>query len=471
MSNVDVSTHAQTNKAGRTGEIEIERIMLIDRYGDDLDITLMLAEMNLYGDLTSPFHTGSILVNDNQGLLYGLPLNGEETILISVKSSSFQTDETISKAYKVFSISNILTTAEGATATYELQLLSLAGFISNLVRLKKRYSGNSTELVLNIVDQYIYTPYKDMVKNMPEDVKATTKMFDDFFNYNHQPSINNLSFVASNWTPGYAINWITARALGDTPNETGKESAGYVFTEGLTSLKYSTLEEMYFEGRIRASPFYDNMSVFRFNYAPASMSKDPTKNYRSIISFTPSKYLNHLDAHKAGVIANQLETYDVLTKRYRKQQFDWVEKHKEYARLEDYENRGGIHYPAVGKHTSFFSPEVCRSYDAKTFSVVTHNQLFNDFAGYEPERVAQQRNYQFGIFNQMTFNVTIYGKLDIEQGSVVHFDFPMNQVNPDTGAEYISGYFIVLAVRHKITLADHYTYLEVAKDSTRVQMA
>lgn len=468
-----MSENKQTNpsQAGRTGEIEIEQILLLDRYDQDFDITLMVAEINLYGDMSTPFHTASIIINDNQGMLFGMPVNGEETILISLKSSSFQTTETISKAYRVISVNNILLTAEGATATYEFQLVSLAGYINNLSRMRKKHTGNCTQVVVDIVDEYLHKPYVEMVRTMPEEVRQTSQMFENFFNYNHRPAINDISFVASNWTPGYAINWVSARAIGSTPDDMGNESAGFVFTEGFRDLHYQTLEEMFYVGRIKASPFYDSFgSIWRFHYFPASTSQNPMRNYQSIISFSPTRYMNHYDAQKRGVLASEVQTYDVLTKRYRRQQFDWVERHKEHARLEDYMDHGGIHTPSSGRYSFLFSPNTPRAYETASFKAVTHNQVFNNFKGYEPERVAQQRNFQFAVLRQMTMEVAIYGRLDAEQGSVIHLTLPLNTPDTDQAAEYISGYYIVLAVRHKITLSEHFTYLEVAKDSTRMDL-
>lgn len=469
-----MSDNKQTNpsQAGRTGEVQIEKVLLMDRYDRAFDITLMIAEINLYGDITSSFSTASLIINDNRRMLFGMPVNGEETIFLSLRSGPYQANNSIVKTYRVVSIKNLLLTSEGATATYELKLISLTGFIDNLSRMKRRHKGNCTQVVIDIVDEFLHKPYLEIVRTMPEEVRNTSKMFEDFFNYDFRPALNDISFVASNWTPSYAINWTAVRAIGSTPDDVGKESAGFVFTEGLKGLNYLTLEEMFYVGRIKASPLYEKHgSIWRFQYFPASTSQNPKMNYQTIIDFSPTKYIDHRAAQRNGVLASEVQTYDVLTKRYRKQQFDWVERHKEYSRLEDYKDRGGIHTPSTGRYSFLFSPNTPRAYETASFNAVTHNQVFNDFKGYEPERVAQQRNFQFASLKQMTMEVTIYGRLDADQGSVVHLTLPTNEPDTDQVAEYISGYYIVLAVRHKITLSEHFTYLEVAKDSTRLELA
>jgi hypothetical protein len=467
----EIKSHTQPGKASRTGEVEIEQILLVTRDNEDFDITLMLGELNLFGELLSPFHTASLLLVDNVGLLHNAPLNGEEIIVITLKASSTQAVQSITKAYKVVSVENINIASEGATAAYDLNLISLLGYVNGLSKIKKKFSGNCTDLVLQITDEYLYEPYMNLVRDMPEPVVATEKMFTDFFEYNHMTASNKTTFVSCGWTPGFAINWIAARAIGITPNEKGKESAGYVFTESFTELHYKTIEEMYFKNRIKASPAYDDiLGIWRFEYFPASASQNPSRNYKSIIDFSFKRYNNLLLAHKSGVLASQLETYDVITKRYRKQQIDWVEEHVEHARLEDYEERAGIHFPAIGRKTFMFSDNVARIYEAKSFKTVTHNQLFDGFSGYEPERIVQQRHYTFDVLNQMTLDVTVYGRLEMQQGSVVHLNFPVNTATPDKAAEYISGYYVVTAVRHKITFNEHFTYIEVAKDSTRAEL-
>lgn len=465
--------YTNPDKALRTGEVAINKVLMIDRLNQSLDISLMMAEINLFGELLSPFMTGSIILNDNIGLLYETPLNGEETLILSLTSSMSQTNKNIIKVFKVVSIDKILTTAEGSTKTYELHLISIIGYLNNLYRIKKRYDGNCTHIVKDIVEEYFYTPYNDWIESIDdaetrEQAQGSIEFLEDFIGKLHMPTVNNVSFVAANWTPAYTINWIATRAIADTPAEMGVESASYVFSETLEKLIWAPLEELIFVGRIKASPFYKNiLGIWRFEYFPGSASRDPAQNYKTIIGFKHSKYINQLAAQESGLLASQVEVYDVITKRYRKEQIDWIEKHREFARIEDYREQEGIHYPDVGRYTFPFSPRLQRSYDNHTYSILTHNQAFPGFEGYTPERSAQQRNFRFAAFGQMALKITVYGRFEMTPGSIVHLDLPVNTPDPDRKARYVSGYYMVFAVRHKITLADHFTYAEIAKDSTR----
>ena len=67
--------------------------------------------------------------------------------------------------------------------------------------------------------------------------------------------------------------------------------------------------------------------------------------------------------------------------------------------------------------------------------------------------------------------ITVQGRCDIELGAVIYFSYPdgtpsaPDEKNENKEDDYYSGYYLVTAIRHKVTLTEHKMILEIVKDS------
>ena len=473
MSNIPNISNA--NDALRSGEIEIVQVALYPRSGDDyIDIQHHVAEINLFGSIYSTFYSATLSIVDNIGLLHSLPIVGEETIVITVKSSSWQSDKALSKVFKVYAVKDFVVDGE-YNNFYNLELISIMGHVNNLIHINKKFSGNCTHTVMDIVQDYMKTPCEEIVAKFDhsEDKAALSIIQNSFDKFLWRPrdiSHNRVQFVANNWTPAYTINWIAERALIWTHhNDTYRPD--FIFNEGMSRIVFQPLSGLSGWGRLEASPAGMGLGKFRYEYLPTAESRNPAIKSKTIIDVSFKRFADGLRSQIVGGLASSLESYDVVTKRYHKQNYDWVTMSKDYAQLERYQDVNGTHYGTESQQNKgLFHPKIPRSFDTKKYSVVKHNQLHNGLPSYLPEQTMQIRRFMFASLEHINLEITVYGNFDIEAGGVVHLTFPVNKMNPEgREARYITGYYLVLGVRHKITQTEHFTYLEVAKESTQMR--
>lgn len=463
--------------AARSGEVEIVEVALFPQSGstDYIDIKFQVVEINFYGDLYSPFYSAKLNVLDNNGLLHHLPIRGGEIVVITVRSGPEQSSITISKIFTIYTVKNYVVDGEYNTL-YNIELISYMGHVNNLIRIDGKFSGNCTDIVTNVVDQYLKEPCEAIAEHIDTStertaVTTTHDMFDFFLNkYIHQPSLNNIDFVACGWSPAYTLNWVSEKALAESRGNS-PENASFIFNEGLRYITYDTLDNLFFVGRLRADPHHNVNGLYQMTYLPVGQSRNPEVRAMIIVDFKFIGFGDMLKTHSVGSLASSLETFDIVTKRYHKQTSDWVSKAKDYAQLEDFDDVGHGHFPSSGKDKGLYAFDSPRSFDSKKFSIVKHNQLFDGLPSYMPERIQQLRNFQFAALENIIMEITVYGRFDIEAGHVVWLSFPVDKANEDKGreAEVITGYFFVTAVRHKITQDLHVTILEVVKESMSVE--
>ena len=72
--------------------------------------------------------------------------------------------------------------------------------------------------------------------------------------------------------------------------------------------------------------------------------------------------------------------------------------------------------------------------------------------------------------------MTVNGRSDIEVGGIVRFDFPSitpkdsNTLESDGTDKYLSGLYLITAIRHKITPLKHMMIMELVKDSAKTAL-
>jgi hypothetical protein len=72
-------------------------------------------------------------------------------------------------------------------------------------------------------------------------------------------------------------------------------------------------------------------------------------------------------------------------------------------------------------------------------------------------------------------NITVPGRTDVEAGALLYLKFPAlgptseKDQTADKSDKNFSGYYLVTAIHHRVTLEEHVMVMEIVKDSLRVE--
>ena len=85
-----------------------EIVMSADRLSEDIDITNLVAQLDIFENLNRPFLTGNLVIVDNIGLLSSVNFVGTEKINVKLGLSVSQEEEpvTINKNFIMTTIKN-----------------------------------------------------------------------------------------------------------------------------------------------------------------------------------------------------------------------------------------------------------------------------------------------------------------------------------------------------------------------------
>ena len=68
------------------GDVDIERIEIFSANGAGVEVTDMVAEIQIFEDMFAPCVTGTLAITDSIDLVNKFPFVGEEKVLIQIKT-------------------------------------------------------------------------------------------------------------------------------------------------------------------------------------------------------------------------------------------------------------------------------------------------------------------------------------------------------------------------------------------------
>jgi len=247
------------------------------------------------------------------------------------------------------------------------------------------------------------------------------------------------------------------------------KSPAYLFYETTQAFYFANIE------RIIEMAVNDKSIYYEYNYVPNNLSadqqgnyvKDVEKEYRKIEELEIVETFNAFKNTNNGYYANRLVTLDVISKKYEIIDYDHVASYGEYKHLEDISKSGAL---APFNSTTLRGPSSLTQFYPK------HAKLFNDAETNANDIIDKTLPRRISTLNELgnfKMVITVPGRTDAEVGSIVYITYPDAQPKDQsdkakTGEDPLfSGFYLVTAIRHKITLIKHMMIMEVVKDSYR----
>lgn len=431
------------------GDIVIAEAVIVASTGYEIDIRAHIGELNFFEDMYRTGLYGNLLIIDSINLGNALNLQGDEYIRIKAYTPGLK--GIIHKTFKVYSITDRMMLTDTGKQSYVLHFCSTEIFIDALSPIYKTFSGKTDEIAAQIFDSYL----------------ATSRNGDGQYTnlYVLGQTENNVKFTSPGWRPMKCINWLASRSL-----EAGYKSPAYLFYETMQGFYFANVEHLIdlsaSSKRIYSEYFYraNNLTGDRESL---SYVKDVDFEYKICEEMKVIETFNGLRNSQTGYLANRTYTFDLTSKEYAVTDYDHAAEWFNYKHLEDI---GGASRPPFLNSNQ----GALRSPAGYNMVYVQHSDLYTGFKNNANEIIDQIAPRRTSALNELTnlkLEITVPGKTDIEVGSIIYFHYPnaspkdQTDLTKDNDDKLYSGYYLVTAVRHKMTLLKHMMILEVVKDS------
>lgn len=436
------------------GDVITEEIFITAANGNNYDIRNFCIGVTLFEDIFSNVMMGNAVLQDSANLIGKIPLQGAEYITFTYKTPSFT--EKISKTFYINKIGDRFFSANDRQAGYVLSFISIEGYLDNTLSISKKYSGTTDSIVRKTFNEYLRTPRHIKKKEL-------TSVFPLISTFQIMGS--SATIVVPYWNPFKVINWAASRSFGSAA-----EAPNFVFYESNKGFYFTSIEQL-------ASKQRESKQLFaEYIYSPSGnmiqgnpkskftyTKPELLEQYSSVRSMKPFNMVDTLKAQDHGYHTSKLISFDVTLKRPEEHVFDYYDQFKSFKHFEE-EN-----HPT-------FSQSTFRNPDANRVVLTKYHKIHNDAKDPLFQKWALQRNSLMYDLSNLKIEIEVPGRTDIEVGRLVNFLYPKNidknanDLLEDTLDPYMSGIYMITAIRHEFVLNKHTMYIELAKDSFKREL-
>ena len=428
------------------GAVDIQTLTLISSSGSSIDLKDYMSEFNLYEDLFSPSLYGTLLIVDSSNIIKEMPIIGDEYVVVKIKTPT--TTNYINKTFRVYSVTNREIVRDLNTQVYILHLISKEAVIDTLKPVFKSFSGRVSDVVKSIFDKYVVADRTVNVNNEtitlnPEKSKLVILTETE----------NSVKFVSPGWTPFKCINWCASKSI---PKE-GK-ACNFVFFETIKNFYFGNIETLF---RINNETEALSLGKYYYKVNQVEENKDVNEKMYNVEDFQVIKTVDHLLNYDSGYLASRLITLDVVNKKYESFDYDHVQRFRDFSHSQG------------DKSTPLFISDTPRNPLTNIKFYPIHPGLHNIKGNINEKMPVIYGNRQSNMMELSNFklNINVPGRTDAEVGRMLYLSFPdvspkseedTAQTNED---KYYSGFYLVTAIRHKISQFKHTMTMEIVKDA------
>lgn len=442
-------------------DYNLKTLNLITPLGDGV-VNLMpfILELNLFEDIYSSTISGEVVVSDAMGLISSFLLNGTEFIQVELQKTQASTTG-ISRNYRVYKISKRVASDSGNYENYVLNFCSEEFLLSEQYRISKSFPRSKiSDIISNILTNYVKI---GTGKTKSINVEQTIGVYD---------------FVLPNKKIFETINWLSTYARPATNNP----GSDMLFFENSLGYNFNSLQTLY-KTPVYQTYKYDPLNLPNTN--PNTQGVNLQQQSTNAMDFEVLNLFDALDAVSSGSFANQLITFDPLTRKANTTYFNYdtyfnkAKTLNKAAVTNNYQNRlKQPLYDPITKNIPGLSLGSLRmmssNSEEKKNKYIANNpdSVANDIfiETYIPNRVSQ-----LALANYTRIKITVPGDPNLVAGRVVTFN--AYSVDPTTYSEgktsanrpldpTYSGNYLITAIRHIVKTTTYITVMELAKDSS-----
>ena len=320
---------------------------------DGYEIKQMVNTFSYVESITSPFLAATMTVADSAGLLQDLPIQGGETVKVTVQTSSKEEPEEY--VLQVWKVGNRY--AKNNTQAFTIGLISVEGLNNECVRLMKKLEGHPEEIIAKI---------------LTEDLK-TTKSFVTTLNGMSSPTQFSVKMLPTNRRPFDIISSLSVKSVSkDTNGSAGSSSnsqsnrgkiggsAGYFFWENKRGFNFFAVDSLLEKN--------DDNTWGPYIEKPANQS-DGSDDRITISQATFTSEVDIMSAMRKGKYSSLIVFFNHSTGQYEEYDYSLQDAYKDMKHL------GAQNTPSLIK----FSDKSISDYPTRIVSkILDHESWYND---------------------------------------------------------------------------------------------
>jgi hypothetical protein len=415
-----------------------------------ISVKTLVSEINLYESINNKTLSGNIVLIDAQNVVAALPLTGFERIEFKMFTPSISrgfdfTDKTGHPMY-IYRIGN----RQGVnprTQIYTLFFTSKEMVRNEKVRVKKAYTGQISNAVTDILRD--------------PDILDTEK------NIFVEETLGLHRYIGTTEKPFDFIDTLSKSA-----RSRKYHNPGMYFYETSYGFNFRSVESMLAITDNQARPV-----VARFEPKPMNIrvngNRDIIREMKVASHFEIKDQFNTLKNLRNGIYAATTTEYDSFYKTHKDLVFDY---HKDYElanHTEHNKNGGKVDDKSIAPIINEGGKMISDYKEGTQYVVPVTSFLHGVIPNAPMAEILPRRLSSRLAFESFKLELTVPGFTGVSAGELIAFDMPsyapVNTTNPMDHDPYMSGRYLIGAIRHHISSRTnkHTMVLECIKDSVR----
>jgi hypothetical protein len=436
-------------------KFRINEMSLILKDGQELDISSIFEEVNLFDNLFVPCMTANIVVRDGLNIAELIKLGnirefGSSRIRIYMDKE--EDNDVVYEYKKEFAIYKITDGANTNSTSkfYTLHLVNEDFILSLQKKIYQNYKGTYSKIVETILKDQLKVPFvsetRNFFKSKIAEIVETAK----------EQEIN-----IPNLTPFDAINFIVKRAVSN------QDKADFVFYESKNGYSFIPISNI-----ARSFP------TFKINFIPKNVSKNPIVGFLGAREMKVLSSFDTLETIRDGSYSGKFIGFDTVTRTQRILRVRNIPADAESSELTNKEKNLPNFVNKENKSPFDMGDSRIVSYPfeftRKDLDYIKKNNPKMTSFLQNTEQYVFQRKAIFTNLMQKRIQLVMPGNFGLYCGSVVDLHVPKFALT-DSSKSYdesidktLSGKYIIIGTRHIIQNNKHETIIEIAADSNLI---
>lgn len=436
-----------------------------------IDISSLVVDVSIFEDIFAKTIYGNVRIKDGINLMNSVPpvnfpIVGEEYIEFTYRTA---VDEPpVFRRFAVYAIKEIKINKQLNVRNYTIEFCSEEHLFDSTVNIQKSYQEQISEIVKDILITYFKVD-----EEIPNGKRKKA--------YDIQPTKGTQHLIIPNLNPLDALEFLSKRSIA----EKLFKSASYLFFENKDGFNFCDIEYLIQRGKKRIK---ENKERYQYYYQDSNIQSGPEtekKNFKTILSMNQKNKFDTIEKIKRGYFESDVIVYDFINKKIKQNSFKFVDNYKDLNTLGASQNNSvsEASYPENSLDFMKTVTQEPKSGVAKVLGIFglnrdvsthKHRKLFyipKDLAPGFPDtfldEIYPNRASYMTRLAQNMFTVEMYGDPNITAGDVIIIDLPeIDGTNPENRKydRFLSGYFLVSTINHKITPDTYYATVDLFKN-------
>jgi len=444
----------QQNGYNRVGVIDGFTVIMRNRESKEkaLDITYHVTSLTFFEDMFSPALHGEMVIFDAIDLLNGIhlptgddlsfPIVGEETISVQFGVTGVKTQ--VNLEFDIYSISDITPSPQNKYRSYILKFCSREHTMDAYTLVQHPFNTQISNAANVIFTKYLSTPISQTYqyqKKLPPKNLVT------------QATMGVQQLIIPRLSPFESMKFLTKRALAEKTNISGT----YLFFESKKQFNFCDIEYCIQQGITKQAK---DANTFHYYYGSAiqdNVVQFSKKQFKIITSLVQKSKFDTIEKLKEGVFESDLLLFDSVNQEAKTYHYSLSEEESKYVTLDKY----------LENSNYFVMKELPGKYTKKFF--VAKDVTIPDT--YIEKIIPERTSYMMRLAQNM-FTIETVGDPTVDVGDVINIEYPTVYTDTSTTSgqaplfkpdKYLSGNFLVVTIKHKLTLQTYYTTMDVYK--------